>query len=509
VIVDDQRNVVAMLSDPATHGGAAVEVIETHAAVVVLAGERAYKLKRAVRFAFLDFSTPDKRREACEAEVRLNARTAPDLYLGVVPVTRGAGGLAIAGEGETVDWLVVMRRFDQDLLFDRLAARGALTEELMRDLADAIADFHAGAEPTPHKGGRAGIAQVIAGNMETLRGPGAAPFKAAEIDRLERLWRGSLEAGAGLLESRRAGGLVRWCHGDLHLRNICLIDGRPTLFDGIEFNPDIACIDVLYDLAFLLMDLQHRGLRGFANQTLNRYLGRTEDIGGCALLPLFQSLRAGVRAMVSGIEAGEGQSGMAAEARQYLDLAVAFFESAPARLIAIGGRSGTGKSTLAVGLAPDVGAAPGAVVLRSDVVRKRLFGVAPEDRLPEAAYDEEVGARVYDRLLALARQGLAAGRTVIVDAVFARPAQRAALARAASAAGVPFTGLWLDAPESVLMRRIGARAADASDATAAVVARQLAYDLGDITWARLDAGGGAAALCAAARAVIDRPAAGD
>ena len=510
MIVEDQSEVVALLCDPASHGGAAVEVIETHAAVVVLAGATAYKLKRAVRFPFLDFSTAAKRRVACEAEVRLNSRTAPELYRGVVAVTRAPdGALAIGGDGDAVDWLVVMRRFDQDRLFDRLAARGELTGALMQELADAIADFHDGAEPRPDKGGRAGIAQVIDGNMETLRGPGAGTFKAAELDRLERLWREAVESGAGLLEARRAGGLVRWCHGDLHLRNICLIDGRPTLFDGIEFNPDIACIDVLYDLAFLLMDLQHRRLGAFANLVLNRYLGRTEDVAGCALLGLFQSLRAGVRAMVAAIEAGEGQAEMAGEARAYFRLALAVFDSPPARLIAIGGLSGTGKSTLAAAIAPEIGAAPGALVLRSDVVRKRLFAVPPGQRLGPEAYGGDIDRRVYERLRTLARQGLAAGRAVIVDAVYARPAERAALAQLAESARVPFTGLWLEAAPEVLRRRVGGRGADASDATAAIVTRQLAYDLGDIAWARLAADADTSALRKAALGVIARPAAGD
>lgn len=505
MIVEDQSAVVALLADPASHGGAPVETVETHAAFVFLAGEAAYKLKRAVRFPFLDFSSAALRKRACDSEVRLNRRTAPDLYLGVVPVTRAADAtLALDGEGEAVDWLVVMRRFDQDTLFDRLAARGELTPALMRELADEIAAFHAGAEVRADKGGRRGLEAVIDGNMETLRGPGAGVFKAAELDRLERLWRDALEARAGLLEARRAGGLVRWCHGDLHLRNICLIDARPTLFDGIEFNPDIACIDVLYDLAFLLMDLQHRRLRALANRVLNRYLGRTEDIAGTALLPLFQSLRAGVRAMVSAIEAGEGQKPMRAEAREYLDLAAAFLDLPPPRLVAIGGLSGTGKSTLAEALAPPIGGAPGALVLRSDIVRKRLLDAAPEARLPPAAYVEDVSQRVYERLYALARQALAGGQTVVLDAVFARPGQRAAVAKVAAAATVPFTGLWLEASADVLRRRVAGRTDDASDATTAVLERQLTYDLGAIAWARLDASGEQQALLDTALGAVER-----
>ncbi len=273
MIVEDQSEVLSFLRDPVNHGGEAVEEVGTHAAYVFLAGDRAYKLKRSVRFAFLDFSTVTRRKTACEAELALNRRAAPSLYLAVIPVTRDEGGsLALDGVGEPVDWLVVMRRFDQETLFDRLAARGALEDRQLRDLADAIAAFHNIAEPHPDTGGRDSMAHVIAGNVETLR-EGDGLFVASTVDTIGCLWQQALERHATLLDSRRATGRVRWCHGDLHLRNICLIDGRPTLFDGIEFNPDIACIDVLYDLAFLLMDLQHRDMGWAANLVLNRYLG--------------------------------------------------------------------------------------------------------------------------------------------------------------------------------------------------------------------------------------------
>ncbi len=508
MIIEDQSEILSFLRDPVNHDGEAVEEIGTHAAHVFLAGDRAYKLKRSVRFAFLDFSTVTRRKTACEAELALNRRAAPSLYLAVIPVTRDEGGsLALDGVGEPVDWLVVMRRFDQETLFDRLAARGALEDRQLRDLADAIAAFHNIAEPHPDTGGRDSMAHVIAGNVETLR-EGDGLFVASTVDTIGRLWQQALERHATLLDSRRATGRVRWCHGDLHLRNICLIDGRPTLFDGIEFNPDIACIDVLYDLAFLLMDLQHRDMGGAANLVLNRYLGCTEDMGGLALLPFFQSLRAGVRAMVSAIEAAEGYGGQGDAARAYLDLATALFERAPSALLAIGGYSGTGKSSLAAGIAPDLGAAPGAVILRSDVARKRLMGVAPEAPLAEIAYSGDVTRRVYAHLQGLARQALAAGATVILDAVHGDAEERQAAAALASAVGVPFCGLWLEAPPPVLRSRVEARQGDASDATMAVLESQLARGTGDVGWAHLDAGGTAsemrtAALSRVARAGIE------
>jgi hypothetical protein len=497
--MDDQSEVIAFLRDPANHGGVPVDEIETHAAHVFLAGDLVYKLKRAVRFAFLDFSTIDRRKQACEAEIRLNRRTAPNIYRRCVAVTRGGDGtLAIGGEGASVDWLVEMNRFEQSALLDRLAEGDRLDDAVLSELADAIAAFHRAAEERPDKGGRAGLALVIDGNMETLGRACPNVFSKAELDRLENAWLTALEAVGDIAEQRREAGFVRWCHGDLHLRNICLIDGRPTLFDGIEFNEDIACIDVLYDLAFLLMDLRHRGLGAQANLVMNRYLARTEDYAGLALMPLFQSLRAGVRAMVSAIEAEEGQAGLAADARAYLDLAFAYLEPTVPALTAIGGLSGTGKSTLARALAPRLAASPGAVVLRSDMVRKHMYGIAPEDRLPPEAYDRSVNQRVYDRLLELAGICLRAGTSCVVDAVFARAGERAAIADLAGERGAPFTGVWLEAPAPVLRDRVDARAraaADASDATSRIVDRQLDYALGEIDWYLLDASRPTEAVC--------------
>jgi len=279
------------------------------------------------------------------------------------------------------------------------------------------------------------------------------------------------------------------------LRNICLVDGVPTLFDCIEFNDRIACIDVLYDLAFLLMDLDHRGLSALANAVLNRYFDLAgEAEGDLAPLPLFLALRAEIRAHV-GVAAAAAQPDEAKAAQQieaargYLVAALAYLRPATPRLIAIGGLSGTGKSTLAYGLAPTVGRPPGARVLRTDVLRKRLAGVAPETRLPDSAYGSDMTVRVYAALYAAAGEALAAGRPVIADAVFADPVERAAIAEVAARAGVPFTGLWLDAPPEVLEARVAARSGDASDATVAVLRRQLGYDIGRIDWTRVDASG--------------------
>lgn len=491
--IADQDAVAAFLGDPRTHGGQPVERHDTHASIVFVAGERACKMKRAVRYPYLDYSTLSLRRAACAAEVQLNRRTAPNLYLGIAAVTGGRGGqLRLAEIGanpaDAVEWLVVMRRFDETTQFDRLAEREALTPALMRELADAIAAFHRAAEPCPSLHASQALGRVIDGNIEELA---VSPdlFLPDNVDGLRRHSEEALTRLAPLLERRAEQGRVRRCHGDLHLRNICLVDDRPTLFDAIEFDEAIATVDVLYDLAFLLMDLEYRDLRPCANVVLNRYLELTDEFDGLAALPLFLATRAAVRAKVEAARARQvrGDADPGGTGGNYLALALGLLDPESPRLIGVGGLSGTGKTALARRLAPWYGAAPGAVIVRSDVVRKQLAGVAETIRLPSEAYTPAMARRVYDAVFDRTRRALSAGRAVIADAVFADPGERDALKTLARALNVPFAGLWLDADPKKLLARIAVRQGDASDATAIVVQRQLQYDLGRLTWQRLDA----------------------
>jgi uncharacterized protein len=505
----NQERVIEFLSQPGAHGGRPVERIETHASMVFLAGDRAWKLKRAVTYPYLDFSTLDRRKASCEAELAINRRTAPAMYLGVVPVTGHADGtMALGGDGEPIEWLIEMVRFDQALLLDRLASRGELDRTLMAPLADAIADLHLTAEPLPAFGGRQSMQWVIDGNAEDLTGLDQAQ---SEIrDMLIRESRDALVRHGTLLDQRCRNGWVRRCHGDLHLRNIVLLDGVPTLFDGVEFNDRISCIDVLYDLAFLLMDLWRRELPHHANAVWNRYLTRLPDRSGLPALPLFLSCRAAVRAKTS-LAAARLQNDeqkvrdLQQTSRTYLDLALALLRARGPFLLAVGGLSGSGKSSLAFELAPGVGAVPGAVVLRSDEIRKELAGVPAHARLPQAGYSESMSRQVYGELSRRAAAVLEAGHGVIADAVFARPEDRESIARTAEQLSVPFAGVWLDAPEQVLVERVRARRGDASDADVAVVRQQLARSLGSIAWHRIDAGAGLPAVAAAARQILGIP----
>jgi aminoglycoside phosphotransferase family enzyme/predicted kinase len=501
VITEDQSAVIDFLASPATHGGYPVERIDTHTAIVFLAGVRAYKLKRAVRFDYVDFSTLERRRVACEHEVRLNRRTAPTLYRGVLPVCRQADAMTLDGPGLPIEWLVEMNRFDQELLFDRLASAGKLDLQLMRPLAEVIAGFHMAAEQRFDHGGAAGMTWVVDGNAAGLAEFGKGWLDDSLCARVTTESRESLEQFTSSLDNRRRNGSVRQCHGDLHLRNIVLLDGRATLFDGVEFNDEISCIDVVYDLAFLLMDLWRRRLPVHANAILNGYMWRTDDLSALSLLPLFLACRASVRAKTSAtaarVQADTGRRrDLMRQAKEYLVMADRFLHPARPCLIAIGGLSGSGKSTTAMALAPIVGAAPGAIVFRSDEVRKHLLGVPPLQRLGPAGYGSDISRRVYDRLLERARTAIRGGHAAIVDAVYGLPTLRQEIERLASDESVPFVGCWLDAPEAALVARVEARTADASDADSEVVRHQLAQELGPIGWAKIDALQGSEAVVA-------------
>jgi aminoglycoside phosphotransferase family enzyme/predicted kinase len=493
-IVADQEEVFHFLQTPSTYpGNPPVQRIDTHGAAVFLAGPRAYKVKRAVRFPFMDLSTLEKRRQACEAEVRVNRNNAPGIYEGVVPIVRRAG-LKLGGLGDTVEWAVQMRRFDETMTLDRVAERGELTSNLVRQIARAVAQSHARAPSRSEVDAFGAMHGLIAENGESLaEAPGIFPG-----DRVTALTRRSLDAlvsSRALIDERVKAGRVRRCHGDLHLRNLVLIDGRPTLFDALEFDEALATIDELYDLAFLIMDLWSRGLHEEANLLLNRYLVEYAEatLEGLALLPLFISVRAAIRAKVTSANLQNIEDTKRSDARTaaitYFRLAEAALEPAPATLVAVAGLSGTGKSALAARLAPEIGRIPGAVHLRSDVERKRLRNVPELQRLPATAYTSASTAMVYRRLAEKAESALRAGQAVVVDAVHSRAAERFAIEDLARRVGVRFVGLWLEAPLSVRLSRVKAREGDASDADSKVVELQAQADPGVLTWRVLDASG--------------------
>ncbi|MDB5571824.1 MAG: aminoglycoside phosphotransferase [Hyphomicrobiales bacterium] len=507
---DPQHETIAFLNAICAQAGDESPPVSTHISRIFFAGDTVYKLKRAVRTPYLDYSSPELRLKACEQELRLNRRTAPALYRAVRRIARRDAGLSLDGEGALVDAVVEMGRFDEDCLLDRMAQAGALTPAHMEALAGEIASLHAGAQTSAQHGGAQGAAAVLALNEAAL----AQTFLAHEAgaDALRGALRATLAKYAGLLDARRAAGKVRRCHGDLTLRNICLIDGAPTPFDCLEFDEALATTDVLYDVAFPVMDLLHRRNGDLANALFNRYLDRADEIDGLPLMPLFIAMRAVVRAHVTAAMAqdanGDARASLEDEARAYLELARAAMQEAKPRLVGVGGLSGSGKSTLAGALAPLIPPMPGARVLSSDRVRKRLHGAGMLQRLPPEAYAPQMSERVYASVREEAGRCLDAGWPVVADAVFDREADRLALEAVASQRRAPFAGYWLDAPAGILESRVAARVNDPSDANVAVLqaqAARLREAREPMGWTSLDAALPAAANAEAVATHLKRP----
>lgn len=505
-----QDEIVAFLKAALTEGGQPPKIVTTHISVVFLIGDKAFKLKRAVEFPFLDFRTLEARHEACLREVEINRRTAPKIYLGVVPVTRAQDKFEIGGDGQVVDWLVEMTRFDETQLFDRLAGVDkGLRRPVIEELADVIADFHAGAALRPDRGGFTGIRNIAENNVlsfERLSDTGI--FDAKEVESVTGRTLELIDAFSSVLDTRRMEGRVRACHGDLHLRNICLYDGKPTLFDAIEFSTDFSDIDVLYDLAFLLMDLDFHGKERLASFLFNRYLDvGDERADAFDVLPIFLTMRAQIRAHVGAAiaasQSDENDKVCETEtAQRYLELAANYLEPSAPRLVAVGGLSGSGKSRLAREVARYLGRRPGARVVRTDVVRKRLAGQHPNEKLGADGYTKEMTDQTYATFYDQARIALERGQSVVLDAVFANEEQRIQAETVAEGCGVPFTGIWVDAPDEVRLERVATRTRNVSDVTVDIAARQSTYELGEINWSRVDSGGKKRETVRQARALL-------
>lgn len=450
-----------------------VEVIETHANWVLLAGDYAYKIKKPVDFGFLDFSSLEKRRHFCEEELRLNRRQAPELYLRVVPISGSPDDPVLDGDRAAFEYAVQMTRFDHAQRLDRRLQRGEVSVEDMDRLAEDIAAFHDSIPVATADSGR--------GNPESVWSDADDNFKscrerlsgeaAERLREVETLSRRAYEAIRPLLEQRRDGGHVRECHGDLHLGNLVHYDGRVHAFDCIEFNPALRWIDTANEIAFLLMDLHARGEDALAARWRNHYLECSGDYGAAALLPFFQAYRAMVRAKVALLAAeqkdGDDAAADRARAIEYLDIAADFLQPRGGGVVLMHGLSGSGKSVLARQLVETLPA----LCLRSDVERKRLFGLPPLAHSGSAVggglYDRRAGERTYDRLAELAQSLAAGGETVIVDATFLQAARRRQLRHAAEDAGVPWAMVHADAPPEVLVDRVRRRSAAGSDASEA------------------------------------------
>ncbi|WP_153111183.1 AAA family ATPase [Propionivibrio limicola] len=459
-----------------------IRVVETHISYVLLNGRFAYKIKKPVNLGFLDFSSLDKRRLCCEEELRLNRRLAPELYLAVVPITGTPQAPCLAGEGAAIEYAVKMRRFPQSSLLDRRLAHNAVPAELIDALADRIAAFHAQAPRCPASaayGSPSVVWEAMAENLRQLRHALPAENCAGGLDRLERWSHASWCALDGIIVSRQHVGMVRECHGDLHLGNIALMRGKPLIFDCIEFNPNLRWIDVINEVAFMVMDLEERGRADYAHRFLNRYLEQTGDYAGLPLLAFYQVYRALVRAKVAAIRAGQeeggGQQHELAVCGQYLDYAQRATAPPMRQLTLLHGFSGSGKSWVSQILLE----ATGAIRLRSDVERKRLASLplrADSRATGRNIYGAEMTSATYARLSELSRQVLMAGYPVVVDAASLKAWQRELFRTLAEQLSVPFRLLACQAPEELLQQRLAARAvagSDVSEADTTVLMQQM------------------------------------
>jgi aminoglycoside phosphotransferase family enzyme/predicted kinase len=481
-----QPALIRALLDPAASPfpGRPLSLMETHASWVVLAGERAYKIKKPIVLPFLDYGTLEKRRAACMAELAYNRRFAPELYLGLVALTGTPEAPQCDGGGEIVEYAVEMLRFDEAARLDHIAARGELTTEHMSLLAAEIVDFHSRAAVAP--------AESRFGTPETAPAPALAnfvqlyqllPSEAARLTDLEAWTKREAKHRRAAMAARKAQGRVRECHGDLHLGNLILRGGRVVPFDCIEFNEDFRWIDVASELAFTLVDLLDHGKPDLAGWLLNEWLTISGDFDALRMLRFYAAYRALVRAKVAAIRAGQEDAAAAASAdrdaaRLYLDLAQQLCQPQTPTLAITHGLSGSGKSHVARAL---LLADPHAntLRLRSDVERKRLHGLAAHEKsgspIDGGIYTAQAHAATYRRLEELAQLALHEGWSVIVDAAFLRREEREAFRRLAANNDVPFAILACEAPVDELRRRLDARHNDASEATLAVLEKQLTW----------------------------------
>jgi hypothetical protein len=462
-----------------------LRLVETHISWVFLTGDYAYKVKKPLDLGFLDFSTLAKREHCCREELRLNRRLAPGVYLDVATITGSPGAPVLGGAGTPVEYAVRMRQFDEAGLLDRRIAAGALPPERIDHIAGIVADFHGRIERAPEDSGFGTPERAhfpVAENFHQTLPLVPDPGMQARLLRLREQSEAAYARLAPVMAERRRQGFIRECHGDMHLGNMTEVEGEVAIFDGIEFNPNLRWIDVMSEVAFLCMDLDHRGRPDYAWRFLNGYLAHTGDYAGLALLRYYQAYRAMVRAKVTAIRLAQPGLSEAevASARAafegYLAQAEGYASAGRPFLAITHGPSGSGKTWLAQGL----GERLGAVLVRSDVERKRLAGLGAQARsgsgLDSGLYTEAMSRATYQRLGQVAGAALRAGLPVIVDAAFLRREQRDPLRAMAAELGVPFLVLGLRASAERLYRRVAEReraGLDASEAGVAVLRRQM------------------------------------
>lgn len=479
----DIAELIDHLKDPAAwpEPPDAVEVRQTHLSVVFLSKELAYKVKKPVDLGFADFSTLEKRRHYCEEEVRLNRRLASNVYLGAVPITREGERLLLEGEGTPLEWAVKMRRLPDAATLEARLERGQVSEQDLERLAKRVALFHAKAERGKHisEFGRFKVVERNAiENIEAASQKIGQTIERPVYDRLSRATREALDRHRDLIRRRADKGVPCDTHGDLHLDHVYLFPRKAppsdlVVLDCIEFNERFRFADPVADMAFLAMDLEFHDRRDLAGHFAEHYFEQTGDAEGAELLPLYVSYRAAVRAKVDGLKVAESEVPEEERERARLSatahwlLALGALEAPNKRpgLLVIGGLPGTGKSTLALSLAGKAGFPQ---IIRSDLVRKELAGLAPTESAKaapgEGIYTAEWSEKTYAECFRRTRQALVEGERVILDANFREAERRAAALAVARELAVPYVFIECTAAEEVVAGRIVERSGEASDA---------------------------------------------
>ena len=504
MLIDDQSAVIAALSEQNAYGfkpSHKIIVKETNISDVFLTGEKAYKLKRGVKYPYVDYSTPEKRQAACRRELDICERFAPGLCFGVEEVVSDKKGRIFLRSAcsdknaEVVDYVLVMREFEENMLFENMVDRGDLDRFEMMDTAEKIFDLHKKSEIITSRNPVDIIRGRIYENNAMIRCFVPDIFDEEDVDALEKEQLEALEKNKELLLQRQAEGKIRWCHGDLTLRNLAMWNGQVVPFNPIEFYDDLTQIDTMYDFAFLLVEMESKGQRRLASILFNHYMALSEDWDGVPVLPLFLSCRAAVNAYVFAQRSSEIKDKhesmlMANRAYEQLVISKRFLERHKPVLVACGGLSGSGKSRIARESAPFIGNPPGAVIVRDDVLRKNLLKTGLEENLNTAEYTPETEEQVFKAVCEKCRYLLASGQSVVADALFHKPEQRRAVETLAREMNVEFKGIWVDAPLEVRIERVTQRKRNPSDVrTAEELKKQLDIDVGPVTWDKIDTSG--------------------
>ncbi len=517
MLIDDQSLIVEALSRPEAYDKKSVEKVlvkETNISYTFLTGQKAYKLKKGVKYPYVDYSTIEKRHQACLKEFEICERYTQAFCYGVQEVVQDKKGRIFLRsacadkKAEVIDYVLEMEEFHENMLFENMVDKGDLDRFEMMDTAELIFNQQEKSEIVSDRDGVDIIKKRIIENNAMIRCFVPEIFDEEDVDEMEKAQLEALEKHQALLRQRGKDGKIRSCHGDLTLRNLALWHSQVISLNPVEFNDEISQIDTLYDFAFLLVEMESKGVRRLASILFNHYMALTADWNGIPVLPLFLSCRAAVNAYVFAQRSSEMKDKqdailMANRAYEQFVIARRFLVSQEPMLLACGGLSGSGKSRIGRESAPFIGNPPGAVILRDDVLRKNLLKTSLESQMDTAQYTPELESKVFEALCEEARRVLLSGQSVVTDALFHNEAQRKAIEALAKEIGVPFQGIWVDAPLDVRAERVMSRKRNPSDVkTIEELKKQLDVDVGKISWNKVDTSGDRMATLTQVRSLL-------